>query len=547
MIRETPTAEVSRTHTSDEQHQKKEKETAAAAPAAGAVTPGASSKQIMITPTLPKHKEHKTIVTESIKSDIEVEDKVSEVKPVEKEEEKSSSSSSTPTSSIKEKEENQVPPSAPPPPPPPPTPASSVVAEGAAVKKDQEAEHKDTINPSPSFLEEEDNTVVNEEREGEKKENEKKGEVSSPLEVIAAVKEEEIKEKEAVEKEKLEEEVVEDVAPKLLPLRTAEAEAALERIRAIQQRRQDLYDRAIARQENKLKPLSAMSSDDTTTVGETLPLAPPLPSGSRYVNEAPVENNLNDSIDNDSIVEGLDIPEGMSLLELRERAVAANKAAAASATAAHRAASASALAADAADTAIHAAQQASLAATRCQNALDLRSADAIEEAFKAATNAEEKAETASRTAAVNSAKAVISKREAEKKEHIATKAAELSTPHGIVAQTSAFWRQLRRDTATAAEVTHKNVEAGAAAAGWMWNEGSAKVQYVGKGVVDGVQNVWKAVEERLPAAPVDSGKEKQRAPVVVEKGKKSWGREKVAATQEEPVKRGWFGRNKAKK
>lgn len=58
------------------------------------------------------------------------------------------------------------------------------------------------------------------------------------------------------------------------------------------------------------------------------------------------------------------LPEGLSLQALKERARAASKAAAASATAAHRAAGASALAAEAADKATHAAQSAALAAAR---------------------------------------------------------------------------------------------------------------------------------------------------------------------------------------
>jgi hypothetical protein len=336
-----------------------------------------------------------------------------------------------------------------------------------------------------------------------------------------------------------------NVVPKL-PLRTAEAEAALDRIRAIQQRRQHLYDRAISRQENKLNSLSSISTEPADETADETPSVPSSSSSTRvqnfsknrYQSKKEIERDIDTmNDDNRHSIDALEIPTGMSLLELRERAVAANKAAAASATAANRAASASALAADAADTAAHAAQQASLAAARCQGALDMRSADAIEEAFKAATEAEERAEAASRKAAVNSAKAVISKRDAEKKEEIASKAAALSTPHGIVAQTSAFWRQLRRDAASAVEKTGENMQSGVAAAGWLWNQGFEKVHYVGKGVTDGVQNAWKTVQKRLPVPgdkSLQGGKVVKKATNAIEEKK------------EEP-RRNWFGRSKVRK
>jgi len=71
--------------------------------------------------------------------------------------------------------------------------------------------------------------------------------------------------------------------------------------------------------------------------------------------------------DANNAVEPVEIPEGMSIEAVRDRAMAANKAAASAVEAAYRAASASALAAEAADDASHAAQNAMEAASRSGN------------------------------------------------------------------------------------------------------------------------------------------------------------------------------------
>jgi hypothetical protein len=528
-------------------------------PAVGA-TPGVgasiastlSAKRIMIVPTMPNHhhKEPASSPIETTKSHLQTEgmDSSSKDRIVEEEQDK--------IASFVLEQEQDIP-------APPLLPSPADIAEQKKHEHLHEPEFKEHVFTKNKSLVKTSNTV----EENEEEEMKEKNQEPSPS-TITEANTANLEHKE--ENEKIEEESSEDTdsPPGKLPLRTAEAEAALDRIRAIQQRRQNLYNRAIARQENKLKPLSTISSSPLASEmpglartpapapaprpsqaspsipvsGEApLPLTTPLPSGSRYESEREIEQHIEDEDGNNSHdnIEALDIPKGMSLAELRERAMAANKAAAASATAAHRAASASALAADAADTAIHAAQQASLAATQCQNALDLRSADAIEEAFNAATAAEEKAEAAARQAAVGAAKAVVSKRDAEKKGEIALKAAELSRPHGIGAQSSAFWRQLRRDTGTAAEKTQENVEAGVAAAGWMWNQGSEKVQHAGKGAIDSVQSAWKAVQERIHVGKANAAQ--------LDNIKKAGGMGGGVKEEEESTRRGWFGRSKVKK
>ena len=458
-----------------------------AAATAVATTTSGLPRKIIITPTMPKHRESKeSIVTDSKKAidEPEKDDFILVEKQVDTRHGASSEADSA--GKVPMEEEEKLPLH-----PPPSLALTPSVVEKTTVQKEQKELNSEPANDAPSASEEKNldqkplvSTIesVSTNEEEEEEDNTKKDNAIETNNNLVIVEEKEKKEK------------TDEESPPLskFPLRTAEAEAALERIRAIQRRRQDLYDKAIARQENRLKltapstPAAAAKSVEMTTEIENQgQKTSSVPSGSRYIDEEEFQNNIQEDF---SLIEGVEIPKGMSLRELRERAVAANKAAAASATAAHRAATASALAADAADTAIHAAQQASLAAAQCQSALDLRSADAIEEAFRAVTEAEEKAESAAKQAAVSSAKAVVSKRDAEKKAHVATKAAELSAPHGIAAQSSAFWRQLRRDAASVAEKTNENVQSGAAAAGWMWNQGSEKVH-----------NVWKEVQKGLPS------------------------------------------------
>jgi hypothetical protein len=500
MIKETSIAELKST-SAEKQLVKKDVAPAIADTTTGTPAAGAGHS-ILIVPTLPKDKKSK-LASDASKNSI-----------------------APPVENVLEKKKEGLP--VPPSPPLLSHPVTDALKEATTStstdKIEENAENKlDADLPSPSSLFEKDNQVVTVEEKKEEQGDEEQVPSTSEKTVIAAQKDKN-EEDDATDKDSS------SPSPTLLlPLRTAEAEAALERIRAIQQRRQDLYDRAIARQENKLTPLPST---------ESVAPSSSLPSGSQYQSE------MVESVDHENI-NAVEIPKGMSLLELRERAAAANKAAAASADAAFRAATASALAADAADTATHAAQKASFAAARCQKALNMRSADTIEEAFKAATEAEETSEIASRKAAVSSAKAIISKRDAEKSQETASKAAELSRPYGIVAQTSATWRQLRRDTGLAAEKTQENVQAGAAAARWIWNQGAEKVHYASQGVVYNVQNIVKAVQEKLPAMKTAA----EVKPAPVEK-KSFWSRDKAKKVevpiQEEPQK-GWFGRNKAKK
>ena len=279
-----------------------------------------------------------------------------------------------------------------------------------------------------------------------------------------------------------------------LPLRSPEAAAALDRIRALQERRNQLYDRAIVRHEQKVSSLSKV--DKELAEEEQLLRAVKKLEGEEAKNIAAALDDGNGGVraqgkleeacggdeereggradrnedatwvvkaaqraaaeeaasilssfsksgnGNDGIVG--EMPIGMSIDALRERAVAANKAAANAASAALRAASASALAADAADRAIHAAQRGAHAAARAQAALDLKSVDTIEEAVRAVKEAEETAADAALQSSIGAAKAVVNEHDANRHAERSVAAGELSAPRGVGQQAAATWRQARR-------------------------------------------------------------------------------------------------------
>ena len=342
-----------------------------------------------------------------------------------------------------------------------------------------------------------------------------------------------------------------------LPLRSAEATAALARIRAAQDRRRHLYDRAISRQDQKygnaggnsgvesspafpagaaLKKdnvngkltaylrngkLTAPAANDDEESTPSLdsskdtshPMSPTsISQRDRNNNNEDVATQSDDPSSYKSWLvteagkfaevhaedaEPAVIPQGMTIQALHERATAANRAAAASASAANRAATAAALAAQASDTAVHLAQKAALAAARAQNALDLRSSDAIEQAYMAACEAEEAAEAAAREAAVSYAKAVVGEHDANKHADVAIRAGNLSRPHGIIAQSSAVFRQVRRNTVNAAGKTRDGVVAGKNAIVEAAVVSRNKAVAAGHAVVDGAKNAYNAVEEKI--------------------------------------------------
>lgn len=298
-----------------------------------------------------------------------------------------------------------------------------------------------------------------------------------------------------------------DTSPSIkYPIRTSEGAAALQRIREIQKRRRELYDRAIHRSESTV-PLSHYDQEPKeeeeaahSAVQNRVVEVPP-----KYEDDLSTSSKLQSGWTNrdmrwealqDEESEPVQLAVGMSTEALRERAKAASKASAESATAARRAAAASAMAADAADRATHAAQTAAIAAARCQSALDLRAADAIEEAYHAAVEAESAAESAAQRAAVGAAKAVMDQHDAERASSVACKAGELSSPYGPSKVVSSWWRQGRRQVGRAVDRVQRGYD-GARGEVQGWLRGAQDV------CVEGAAKMKRMTEKRAP--PGSSG------------------------------------------
>ena len=307
-----------------------------------------------------------------------------------------------------------------------------------------------------------------------------------------------------VKDEVVQQQVEEELENGKFPLRSPEAAAAVAHVQAVQRRRQHLYDRAIDRQEKRLKheeheqeagdkEYSKTNNNNSKTISSH-----PIRVASKETTTTTTAAAAAADIAAELIIAETDaalaeIPEGMSFIALRERATTANKAAAAAASAAHRAATASALAASAADSATHAAQKAALAASRCLTALDLRAADEIEKAYHAAIEAEKRTAAAAVEASVASAHAVVSESDAEKHAERAWKAGELSRPRGVVAQSTAAWQLVRQQYKN----TKMNVLHGTAAVRHAVGEGVGKVQATGRVAVERVKEVWSSLQQRL--------------------------------------------------
>ena len=119
------------------------------------------------------------------------------------------------------------------------------------------------------------------------------------------------------------------------------------------------------------------------------------------------------------------LPAGMGFDALRQRSLAASRAAVGATAAARQGADALAVAAEAAERAALLAQQAQHASAAAHLALDLRAAEAVEQAAAAAQAAEVAAEAAAQQAAVAAARAVVAKHEAGQQAKVAGAAADL--------------------------------------------------------------------------------------------------------------------------
>ena len=146
----------------------------------------------------------------------------------------------------------------------------------------------------------------------------------------------------------------------------------------------------------------------------------------------------------DAASDHVKIPEGMDISSMAARARVAHKAAALAANSAHRAMNAAGMSAEAAEKAVQEARLAALAASRCQIALETASEDAVKDAIDAAKQANELAAVAAQKAAVGAARAVIEEHQTSKHSQTAERASSLSSPHTLNERASAAWKQVCR-------------------------------------------------------------------------------------------------------
>lgn len=106
----------------------------------------------------------------------------------------------------------------------------------------------------------------------------------------------------------------------------------------------------------------------------------------------------------------------------------------------------------------------------------MASADAVEAAYKAAVEAEETASSAARRAAAASAGALVGRHDAERRSLVASRAADLSAPHGIVENFVDVMRQGRRKVGAAVH----GLEEGIASAGPATQQAAARVAENGR-------------------------------------------------------------------
>lgn len=177
-------------------------------------------------------------------------------------------------------------------------------------------------------------------------------------------------------------------------------------------------------------------------------------AGAAYPQGVPGQDGAFGSEDQ-GMCEEEDLPAGMTLDELSQRAKAASTAAAGAVKAAQRAADASACAAQAAHRATQQAQRAMAASASAQAALRLRADDALESAVERASKAELLAEQAAKEAAVAAAQGAMHEVDAAKLERRAAAAAELSKPYSVIDQVTGWWRGGRRAVANS---THQTVQ-----------------------------------------------------------------------------------------
>lgn len=266
-----------------------------------------------------------------------------------------------------------------------------------------------------------------------------------------------------------------------LPIRTQEGAAALERMRRLQQRRQQLYSQLQERQEQRYR--QAFGFDEESQAESAQPAAPSqqrqeageqqgqapsaqpdaghpaeqqgAPADARAAGlevqqaeagpgEEDAELHLQDSsvrwllreLEREEQREAAALAEqaealasaagSMSTAAVRQRAATAHRAAATAARHAQRATAAFSTAAEAATAAANSAQRAASAAARAQVAVERRWAVEAEKAAAQAKQAAEDGAAAAQKAAVASARSVMAKHDVHKQAQLAAQGADLS-------------------------------------------------------------------------------------------------------------------------
>lgn len=211
-----------------------------------------------------------------------------------------------------------------------------------------------------------------------------------------------------------------------LPLRSPEAEENLQKAQEKEIRRLHLYDRLQMKQERE-KARSVRSAGATGQVGM---------EGEREGEEGEKIANENEAKEVQALARG------MTFEALQKRAMQALAAATKASVAAKRASESAALSTDAAAQSAFAARRAMRASARAAGALEIRSQEQVQAAYKEAKEAERASEQAAQSAAVSAAHVLMSERDAKSSSRVATAAADMSEPHGVLQKIQFQWMKL---------------------------------------------------------------------------------------------------------
>jgi len=263
-----------------------------------------------------------------------------------------------------------------------------------------------------------------------------------------------------------------------LPLRSPEAEQAMQKAQEKQIRRLYLYDRLEGKQEGG-ESVRTITSAGAGQVGKE-----------KEREEEELELNANE----DEAKEVQALARGMSFEALQNRANAALTAATKASVAAKRASESAALSTDAAAQSAFAARRAMRASARAAGALEIRSQEQVQAAYKEAKEAEKASEQAAQSAAVSAAHVLMSERDAKSSSRVATAAADMSGPHGVVEKIHFQWMKLRHAGNMVVERVTQAVNASIQAVKLTW-----------QCICDSIASVWNFVCRKVRKSGGENG------------------------------------------